>query len=160
MAGGLRYSFLTLSSQLKPKQPVDEESIPLDLKSQAEDRVAGLGWKEQPQQEWVDQRSHTWGSHLLGQSTKRNVFEIQRKLPHTSLHNEPRGTHDSQYKTFQLSEFAKVIHRALTMCWGRCFKGDFAYQHCGLNFKGLIQGKRENFLLLNHLFVFVRVIQF
>lgn len=33
MAGGLRYSFLTLSSQLKPKQPVDEESIPLDLKS-------------------------------------------------------------------------------------------------------------------------------
>ncbi|XP_051050091.1 UDP-N-acetylglucosamine/UDP-glucose/GDP-mannose transporter isoform X2 [Phodopus roborovskii] len=33
MAGGLRYSFLTLHSQLKPKQPVDEESIPLDLKS-------------------------------------------------------------------------------------------------------------------------------
>ncbi|XP_039101591.1 UDP-N-acetylglucosamine/UDP-glucose/GDP-mannose transporter isoform X3 [Hyaena hyaena] len=33
MAGGLRYSFLTLSSQLNPKQPVDEESIPLDLKS-------------------------------------------------------------------------------------------------------------------------------
>ncbi|XP_076794968.1 nucleotide sugar transporter SLC35D2 isoform X3 [Arvicanthis niloticus] len=33
MAGGLRYSFLTLSSQLKPEQPVDEESIPLDLKS-------------------------------------------------------------------------------------------------------------------------------
>uniref|UniRef100_A0A8C6HQV1 Solute carrier family 35, member D2 n=1 Tax=Mus spicilegus TaxID=10103 RepID=A0A8C6HQV1_MUSSI len=32
MAGGLRYSFLTLSSQLKPKQPVDEESIPLDLR--------------------------------------------------------------------------------------------------------------------------------
>uniref|UniRef100_A0A2K5ZKQ0 Solute carrier family 35 member D2 n=1 Tax=Mandrillus leucophaeus TaxID=9568 RepID=A0A2K5ZKQ0_MANLE len=32
MAGGLRYSFLTLSSQLKPK-PVDEENIPLDLKS-------------------------------------------------------------------------------------------------------------------------------
>ncbi|XP_035877382.1 UDP-N-acetylglucosamine/UDP-glucose/GDP-mannose transporter isoform X4 [Phyllostomus discolor] len=33
MAGGLRYSFLTLSSQLKPKQPVDEENIPPDLKS-------------------------------------------------------------------------------------------------------------------------------
>ncbi|XP_027631508.1 UDP-N-acetylglucosamine/UDP-glucose/GDP-mannose transporter isoform X2 [Tupaia chinensis] len=33
MAGGLRYSFLTLSSQLKPKQPVDEESVPPDLKS-------------------------------------------------------------------------------------------------------------------------------
>lgn len=33
MAGGLRYSFLTLNSQLKPKQPVDEESTPLDLKS-------------------------------------------------------------------------------------------------------------------------------
>lgn len=32
MAGGLRYSFLTLSSQLKPKQPVDEENIPQDLK--------------------------------------------------------------------------------------------------------------------------------
>ncbi|XP_063505782.1 nucleotide sugar transporter SLC35D2 isoform X1 [Pongo pygmaeus] len=32
MAGGLRYSFLTLSSQLKPK-PVDEENICLDLKS-------------------------------------------------------------------------------------------------------------------------------
>ncbi|XP_006867705.1 PREDICTED: UDP-N-acetylglucosamine/UDP-glucose/GDP-mannose transporter isoform X2 [Chrysochloris asiatica] len=33
MAGGLRYSFLTLRSQSKPKEPVDEESIPLDLKS-------------------------------------------------------------------------------------------------------------------------------
>ncbi|XP_064147198.1 nucleotide sugar transporter SLC35D2 isoform X3 [Loxodonta africana] len=33
MAGGLRYSFLTLRSQSKLKQPVDEESIPLDLKS-------------------------------------------------------------------------------------------------------------------------------
>ncbi|XP_011381775.1 UDP-N-acetylglucosamine/UDP-glucose/GDP-mannose transporter isoform X2 [Pteropus vampyrus] len=33
MAGGLRYSFLTLSSQLKPEQPVDEENIPSDLKS-------------------------------------------------------------------------------------------------------------------------------
>lgn len=33
MAGGLRYSFLTLSSQLKPKQPVDEENIPPNLKS-------------------------------------------------------------------------------------------------------------------------------
>ncbi|XP_055453909.1 UDP-N-acetylglucosamine/UDP-glucose/GDP-mannose transporter isoform X1 [Psammomys obesus] len=33
MAGGLRYSFLTLSSHLKPKQPVDEESNLLDLKS-------------------------------------------------------------------------------------------------------------------------------
>ncbi|XP_034502817.1 UDP-N-acetylglucosamine/UDP-glucose/GDP-mannose transporter isoform X4 [Ailuropoda melanoleuca] len=33
MAGGLRYSFLTLSSQLSPKQPVDEENTPLDLKS-------------------------------------------------------------------------------------------------------------------------------
>ncbi|XP_050000454.1 nucleotide sugar transporter SLC35D2 isoform X8 [Alexandromys fortis] len=33
MAGGLRYSFLTLNSQLKPKQPMDEESVPLDLKS-------------------------------------------------------------------------------------------------------------------------------
>ncbi|KAH0503862.1 UDP-N-acetylglucosamine/UDP-glucose/GDP-mannose transporter [Microtus ochrogaster] len=33
MAGGLRYSFLTLNSQLKPKQPTDEESVPLDLKS-------------------------------------------------------------------------------------------------------------------------------
>ncbi|CAK7299979.1 UDP-N-acetylglucosamine/UDP-glucose/GDP-mannose transporter [Vulpes lagopus] len=33
MAGGLRYSFLTLSGHLKPKQPVDEENIPLDLKS-------------------------------------------------------------------------------------------------------------------------------
>ncbi|XP_074251695.1 nucleotide sugar transporter SLC35D2 isoform X5 [Saimiri boliviensis] len=32
MAGGLRYSFLTLSSQFKPK-PVDEENICLDLKS-------------------------------------------------------------------------------------------------------------------------------
>ncbi|XP_017402677.1 UDP-N-acetylglucosamine/UDP-glucose/GDP-mannose transporter isoform X5 [Cebus imitator] len=32
MAGGLRYSFLTLSSQLKPK-PVDEENIGLDLKN-------------------------------------------------------------------------------------------------------------------------------
>ncbi|KAI2553259.1 SLC35D2 isoform 1 [Pan troglodytes] len=32
MAGGLRYSFLTLSSQLKPK-PVGEENICLDLKS-------------------------------------------------------------------------------------------------------------------------------
>ncbi|KAM4802778.1 nucleotide sugar transporter SLC35D2 isoform X2 [Urocitellus parryii] len=32
MAGGLRYSFLTLSGQLRPKQPVDEESTPLDLK--------------------------------------------------------------------------------------------------------------------------------
>ncbi|KAB0390988.1 hypothetical protein E2I00_016767 [Balaenoptera physalus] len=32
MAGGLRYSFLTLNSQLKPKQPVDEENIPQDLK--------------------------------------------------------------------------------------------------------------------------------
>ncbi|XP_030876825.1 UDP-N-acetylglucosamine/UDP-glucose/GDP-mannose transporter [Leptonychotes weddellii] len=33
MAGGLRYSFLTLSGQSNPKQPVDEENIPLDLKS-------------------------------------------------------------------------------------------------------------------------------
>ncbi|XP_036042603.1 UDP-N-acetylglucosamine/UDP-glucose/GDP-mannose transporter isoform X4 [Onychomys torridus] len=33
MAGGLRYSFLTLNSQLKHKQPVDEESIPLNMKS-------------------------------------------------------------------------------------------------------------------------------
>ncbi|XP_022346961.1 UDP-N-acetylglucosamine/UDP-glucose/GDP-mannose transporter isoform X3 [Enhydra lutris kenyoni] len=33
MAGGLRYSFLTLSGQLNPKQPVDEENIPQDLKS-------------------------------------------------------------------------------------------------------------------------------
>ncbi|XP_037349009.1 UDP-N-acetylglucosamine/UDP-glucose/GDP-mannose transporter isoform X1 [Talpa occidentalis] len=33
MAGGLRYSFLTLSSQLKPEQPVDVENIPPDLKS-------------------------------------------------------------------------------------------------------------------------------
>ncbi|KAM9641507.1 nucleotide sugar transporter SLC35D2 isoform 7-T10 [Trichechus inunguis] len=33
MAGGLRYSFLTLRSQSKPKQLVDEGSIPLDLKS-------------------------------------------------------------------------------------------------------------------------------
>ncbi|XP_047556383.1 UDP-N-acetylglucosamine/UDP-glucose/GDP-mannose transporter isoform X2 [Lutra lutra] len=33
MAGGLRYSFLTLSGQLNPKQPVDEEDIPQDLKS-------------------------------------------------------------------------------------------------------------------------------
>ncbi|XP_017907966.1 PREDICTED: UDP-N-acetylglucosamine/UDP-glucose/GDP-mannose transporter isoform X2 [Capra hircus] len=32
MAGGLRYSFLTLGSQLKPKQPVDEEDISQDLK--------------------------------------------------------------------------------------------------------------------------------
>ncbi|KAM9700295.1 nucleotide sugar transporter SLC35D2 isoform 2-T2 [Dama dama] len=32
MAGGLRYSFLTLGSQLKPKQPVDEENICQDLK--------------------------------------------------------------------------------------------------------------------------------
>ncbi|XP_036712208.1 UDP-N-acetylglucosamine/UDP-glucose/GDP-mannose transporter isoform X3 [Balaenoptera musculus] len=32
MAGGLRYSFLTLNNQLKPKQPVDEENIPQDLK--------------------------------------------------------------------------------------------------------------------------------
>ncbi|XP_047382824.1 UDP-N-acetylglucosamine/UDP-glucose/GDP-mannose transporter isoform X5 [Sciurus carolinensis] len=32
MAGGLRYSFLTLSSQLKPQPPGDEESSPLDLK--------------------------------------------------------------------------------------------------------------------------------
>nr|XP_025137803.1 UDP-N-acetylglucosamine/UDP-glucose/GDP-mannose transporter isoform X7 [Bubalus bubalis] len=32
MAGGLRYSFLTLGSQLKPKQPVDEENISQDLK--------------------------------------------------------------------------------------------------------------------------------
>ncbi|XP_046520473.1 UDP-N-acetylglucosamine/UDP-glucose/GDP-mannose transporter isoform X6 [Equus quagga] len=32
MAGGLRYSFLTLSSQLKPKPLADEESIPPDLK--------------------------------------------------------------------------------------------------------------------------------
>ncbi|XP_059956718.1 nucleotide sugar transporter SLC35D2 isoform X2 [Mesoplodon densirostris] len=32
MAGGLRYSFLTLNSQLKPKQPADEENIPQDLK--------------------------------------------------------------------------------------------------------------------------------
>ncbi|XP_057580801.1 UDP-N-acetylglucosamine/UDP-glucose/GDP-mannose transporter isoform X2 [Hippopotamus amphibius kiboko] len=32
MAGGLRYSFLTLNSQLKPRQPVDEENIPQDLK--------------------------------------------------------------------------------------------------------------------------------
>ncbi|XP_059267698.1 UDP-N-acetylglucosamine/UDP-glucose/GDP-mannose transporter isoform X2 [Mustela nigripes] len=33
MAGGLRYSFLTLSGQLNPKQPVDEENIPQALKS-------------------------------------------------------------------------------------------------------------------------------
>ncbi|XP_034880350.1 nucleotide sugar transporter SLC35D2 isoform X2 [Mirounga angustirostris] len=33
MAGGLRYSFLTLSGQSNPKQPVDEENIPLGLKS-------------------------------------------------------------------------------------------------------------------------------
>ncbi|XP_029776666.1 UDP-N-acetylglucosamine/UDP-glucose/GDP-mannose transporter [Suricata suricatta] len=33
MVGGLRYSFLTLSRQLSPKQPVDEESNPLDWKS-------------------------------------------------------------------------------------------------------------------------------
>uniref|UniRef100_A0A8C5VJ73 Solute carrier family 35 member D2 n=1 Tax=Microcebus murinus TaxID=30608 RepID=A0A8C5VJ73_MICMU len=33
MAGGLRYSFLTLSSQLKPQQPVDKENIPSDVKS-------------------------------------------------------------------------------------------------------------------------------
>ncbi|XP_045878970.1 UDP-N-acetylglucosamine/UDP-glucose/GDP-mannose transporter isoform X3 [Meles meles] len=33
MAGGLRYSFLTLSGHLNPKQPVDEENIPQDLKS-------------------------------------------------------------------------------------------------------------------------------
>uniref|UniRef100_A0A8C3YKD6 Solute carrier family 35 member D2 n=1 Tax=Catagonus wagneri TaxID=51154 RepID=A0A8C3YKD6_9CETA len=32
MAGGLRYSFLTLSSQLKPQQPVDEEKSLQDLK--------------------------------------------------------------------------------------------------------------------------------
>uniref|UniRef100_F6PR64 Solute carrier family 35 member D2 n=1 Tax=Equus caballus TaxID=9796 RepID=F6PR64_HORSE len=32
MAGGLRYSFLTLSSQFKPKPLADEESIPPDLK--------------------------------------------------------------------------------------------------------------------------------
>nr|XP_042098976.1 UDP-N-acetylglucosamine/UDP-glucose/GDP-mannose transporter isoform X4 [Ovis aries] len=32
MAGGLRYSFLTLGSQLKPKQPVDEENMSQDLK--------------------------------------------------------------------------------------------------------------------------------
>ncbi|XP_070231415.1 nucleotide sugar transporter SLC35D2 isoform X2 [Bos mutus] len=32
MAGGLRYSFLTLGSQLKPKQPVEEENISQDLK--------------------------------------------------------------------------------------------------------------------------------
>ncbi|XP_040101201.1 UDP-N-acetylglucosamine/UDP-glucose/GDP-mannose transporter isoform X2 [Oryx dammah] len=32
MAGGLRYSFLTLGSQLKPKQPVDEENISQDVK--------------------------------------------------------------------------------------------------------------------------------
>uniref|UniRef100_A0A8D2B7C3 Solute carrier family 35 member D2 n=1 Tax=Sciurus vulgaris TaxID=55149 RepID=A0A8D2B7C3_SCIVU len=31
MAGGLRYSFLTLSSQLQPQPPRDEESSPLDL---------------------------------------------------------------------------------------------------------------------------------
>ncbi|XP_075864673.1 nucleotide sugar transporter SLC35D2 isoform X2 [Microcebus murinus] len=35
MAGGLRYSFLTLSSQLKPQQPVDKENIPSDVKSQS-----------------------------------------------------------------------------------------------------------------------------
>ncbi|KAK1334649.1 hypothetical protein QTO34_005657 [Cnephaeus nilssonii] len=33
MAGGLRYSFLTLSSQLKPKQPVDEENVAPEVKS-------------------------------------------------------------------------------------------------------------------------------
>uniref|UniRef100_A0A8C8Z468 Solute carrier family 35 member D2 n=1 Tax=Prolemur simus TaxID=1328070 RepID=A0A8C8Z468_PROSS len=33
MAGGLRYSFLTLSSQFKPQQPVDKEDIPSDLKN-------------------------------------------------------------------------------------------------------------------------------
>ncbi|XP_073908654.1 nucleotide sugar transporter SLC35D2 isoform X7 [Castor canadensis] len=33
MAGGLRYSFLTLSSPAKPKPPADEENVPLDLKS-------------------------------------------------------------------------------------------------------------------------------
>ncbi|XP_026374482.1 UDP-N-acetylglucosamine/UDP-glucose/GDP-mannose transporter isoform X3 [Ursus maritimus] len=33
MAGGLRYSCLTLSGQLSPKQPADEENTPLDLKS-------------------------------------------------------------------------------------------------------------------------------
>ncbi|KAB1252183.1 UDP-N-acetylglucosamine/UDP-glucose/GDP-mannose transporter [Camelus dromedarius] len=33
MAGGLGYSFLTLSSQLKPKPTVDEENIPQDCKA-------------------------------------------------------------------------------------------------------------------------------
>ncbi|XP_004601859.1 UDP-N-acetylglucosamine/UDP-glucose/GDP-mannose transporter [Sorex araneus] len=33
MAGGLRYSYLTLSSQSKPKQSVDVENIPLNIKS-------------------------------------------------------------------------------------------------------------------------------
>ncbi|KAM6160718.1 nucleotide sugar transporter SLC35D2-like isoform 1-T1 [Erethizon dorsatum] len=32
MAGGLRYSFLTLGSQLKPNQ-TDEENVPVDMKS-------------------------------------------------------------------------------------------------------------------------------
>ncbi|KAK2508148.1 hypothetical protein MC885_017536 [Smutsia gigantea] len=33
MAGGLRYSFLTLSCHLKSKRPADEENIPPDSKS-------------------------------------------------------------------------------------------------------------------------------
>ncbi|XP_046318667.1 UDP-N-acetylglucosamine/UDP-glucose/GDP-mannose transporter isoform X3 [Marmota monax] len=46
MAGGLRYSFLTLSSQLKPKQPVDEENTPPGfeaLESGAECRLGAQG---------------------------------------------------------------------------------------------------------------------
>uniref|UniRef100_A0A8C5K920 Solute carrier family 35, member D2 n=1 Tax=Jaculus jaculus TaxID=51337 RepID=A0A8C5K920_JACJA len=35
MAGGLRYSFLTLSSQFKPKPPVDEENVPVPPDSQS-----------------------------------------------------------------------------------------------------------------------------
>nr|KAF6292334.1 solute carrier family 35 member D2 [Pipistrellus kuhlii] len=33
MAGGLRYSFLTLRGQLRPRQPADEESDPPDVKA-------------------------------------------------------------------------------------------------------------------------------
>ncbi|KAM5136196.1 nucleotide sugar transporter SLC35D2 isoform 1-T1 [Callospermophilus lateralis] len=46
MAGGLRYSFLTLSGQLKPKQPVDEENKPPGfeaLESGAECRLGAQG---------------------------------------------------------------------------------------------------------------------
>lgn len=62
----------------------------------------------------------------------------------------------------QLSE-ANPAMGPYTVCWGGRFKGDFAYQHLGLNFKGPSQSKCQGetfLLLLKHLFIFIKINQF